>query len=255
MAEDVEVDVSELEAVEQEQEVEQQVEGAGVEEDAEIPVQWRGKSFKEVAKAAADLEKSLSRQGQELGDLRRLTDDIIKAQLKPEKDVEQTKDVDFFENPDVAIANKVSTHPDVLAAKQIAIQVRQEQAKQRLMQLHPDFGNIMQDPQFAEWVRAKPKRIEMLRQAHAYDVDAADELFSTFKELKGVRSKEVSEAEVQKRDKSLKSAAVDAGGSGEGSKKYFSRRLLREMQIKQPSKFAAMRNEIDAAYREGRIKP
>lgn len=254
MEEQVENEVGELEAVEEQIE-QQQVENSSKTAEEEVPAQFKGKSIYEIAKYALDTEKALSRQGRELGDLRRLTDDFIKAQLKPPEPKEAPKSVDFFENPQEAIRQAVANAPEVLEARQIALQARQEQSKQRFAQLHPDYGSILQEPEFMDWVKSSPVRMMLLRQANAYDVDAGNELFSVYKSLKGRQAVEQSEEEKEKIEKTLKSASVDTGGSGEGSRKIFSRRAIREMQIRDPQKFAKMRSQIDAAYREGRIKP
>lgn len=250
-------DLGELEVVEAQIEAQQQVEDAKPETEDDVPQQFRGKDFRSVAQYAYNLEKSLSKQGKELGDLRKLTDDLIKSQLKPaEPQQEQKPPVDFFENPEEAINRAVETHPKVQQAEQFALAARREMAKQQLQQLHPDMNQVLQDDDFRKWVSSSPVRQMLLRQAdQSYDVSAAHELFSTFKELKATRMKQDDSMEKESRSKALKSAAVDMGGSGDTPRKVYSRRAIRELQIKNPAKFAAMRNEIDAAYRDGRIKP
>lgn len=249
MSDELVGEVGELEAVEEQ--IEQQVEEAKS-EDEEVPPQFRGKSFKDVAKYAYDMEKSLSRQGRELGELRKLTDDVIRSQLKP-KEEEKPKEVDFFENPEEAIKRAVESNPKVQAAEQYAVQAKQELTKRKLAEMHPDVGQILSDADFHKWVTSSPVRQQLLVQADkGYDLMAANELLSTYKELRKVRQPEV---DTKARDNALKTVGVDSGGSGESSRKVYSRRAIRELMVKNPSKFSAMREEIDAAYRDGRIKP
>lgn len=95
----------------------------------------------------------------------------------------------------------------------------------------------------------------MFQRAEAYDINAAHELLSTFKTLKSFQSKPVvPDEEKASREQSMNAASVDTGGSGESGKKVYRRKALIELQIRNPSKFAAMKSEIDRAYAEGRVK-
>jgi hypothetical protein len=254
MADEVLDDVGELEAVEQQIVAEEaKVEVA---EDVDIPKQFRGKQLKDVAKYAADLEKSLSRQGNELGELRRLTDDIIKSQLNTKPKEEAPKEVDFFENPQEAVNRAVTNNPAVQQAQQYAMQAQRALAKQQFFQMHPDAGTLVSDPEFQEYVNASKVRQSLLKAADQnYDLEAGNELFSTFKQLKQLRMAQSQEVDKTSRKEAMSAAAVDIGGTGEAGKKYYSRRALRELQMKNPAKFAQMADVINAAYADGRIKP
>ena len=127
-------------------------------------------------------------------------------------------------------------------------------AKQKLASLHPDYGQLIQDQGFRDWVVSSPIRQNLLRLADQYNVDAAHELFSTFKELKAVRQTKVPDEEKASREKMMTSAAVDTGGSGETSKKVYRRADLILLKLRDPAKFSAMQDVIDAAYREGRVR-
>jgi hypothetical protein len=94
----------------------------------------------------------------------------------------------------------------------------------------------------------------MLQQADAYNVEVADELFSTFKALKAVKQAQVSDVDKTARNQALQSAAVDVGGTGESSKKVYRRADLIRLKMRDPAKYDAMSDEIMSAYAEGRIK-
>jgi hypothetical protein len=131
-------------------------------------------------------------------------------------------------------------------------------AQQKLAQMHPDFGQIVQDAEFAKWVGESKKRVQMFREAEAYDLDSADELLSTFKQLKGVKQRQtvaaVSETEKAARKQTMQAASVETGGTGESTRKIYRRTDLINLRLRDPMKFEAMQDDIDAAYREGRVK-
>lgn len=250
-------EIGEIEAVAQEQE-RQAVEEKKPEDD--IPDEFRGLSVKDLIGKTLHARKEMGRQANELGEIRKLADELIKSQLKPkEQVVEQPKEVDFFENPQEAISRAVANNPEVQAAKQYAMQAQQAMAKQKLAELHPDYMNVMQDQEFAQWVTSSPIRKNLLMQAdQQYDLAAAHELLSTYKELKTAKTArmktEIDTTEQKARDQVLKSAAVDTGGSGETTRKVYRRADLIRLKMTDPARYEAMNDEIIAAYQEGRVR-
>lgn len=220
----------------------------------ELPERYRGKSVKEIIEIAEKDKSNLGRYANEAGELRRLADELIKSQLKPKAQEEQPPEVDFFENPQEAIRQAVERNPKVLAAEQYAVESQRAQAKMALVQKHPDFANVIQDAEFAEWVKSSKIRTQLYAAAEAFNFDAADELLGTYKALKGFKQKQVTEVDRAVRDQSLKAAAVDTGGSGETTRKVYRRADLIRLKMRDPAKFDAMQDEIDAAYRDGRVK-
>jgi hypothetical protein len=246
-------EVGELEAVEEEIQ-DQAVEPAP--EPNDLPPQFRGKSPKEIAEYAAAIEKRLSKQGNELGEVRRLADELLKSQLMASKPVEseKPKEVDFFENPQEAVRQQVENHPAVRQAQEMALQARRVQAQQQFVAKHPDAGQIAQDPDFQSWVQASKVRMQLFQAADAYNVDAADELFSTYKELRSVKQQKTAEVDTKARDQAIKTAAVETGGSGESSKKVYRRSDLIRLKMRDPARYDAMADEIMSAYRDGRVR-
>lgn len=244
-------EVGEIEAVEEQiKEAEQQE----VQTEPELPEKYRGKTAAEIARMHQEAEKLLARQGAEVGEVRKLADELIRSQLHKKPEADKPKEVDFFENPQEAIRQAVETNPRVLAAEQYALQAQKMQALQAISAKHPDFGKIGKDGEFLEWVGASRIRAKLFQQAEAYDVDAADELLSTFKALKVAKQKQVTEVDTKARDQSLKAAAVETSGSGESSKKIYRRADLIRLKLRDPAKYDAMQDEIDVAYRDGRVK-
>ena len=253
---------SEIDAVvEQQATTETQAAEAAKPDDFELPERYKGKSLKEIISIAETDKSNVGRYAREVGELRKLADELIKSQLQPPKQTEQPKEVDFFENPNEAIRRAVESNPEVQQAKQYAIAARQAQAKAEFEKRHPDFGQVLQEQQFGEWIQKSKVRSDLWQKAVQFDVDAADELFSTYKELKAVKAIQqqatqtaVSETEKAARKEAMSAAAVQTGGTGEASRKIYRRADLINLRLRDPRKFAAMQDEIDAAYREGRVK-
>lgn len=258
MAEMDSVEDSELDAVE----VKPEQPETQIDEEAEFPehlkVRLKGKTRAQIAQIVADQEKIMSRQGQEVGEVRRLADELLKSQLSKKAEEEKPEEVDFFENPKEAIRQAIANSPDVIEAKQSALKLQQEAAQREFVRRHPDYGQIVQDGEFIDWVNSSKKRAQMYNEAINYDVDSGDELLSTWKQLKSVKqqqvSKAVSETEKKARDESLKVAAVETGGTGETSRKVYRRADLMNLRIRDPLKYEAMLPDIEKAYAEGRIR-
>jgi hypothetical protein len=221
----------------------------------ELPDKYRGKNVEDIVRMHQEAERLIDRQAREVGEVRRLADELLRSQLtKPVVEQEKPVEVDFFENPQEAIRRAVDSNPKVLAAEAYSMQAQKGMAQAKLVQLHPDFGNIVRDNEFANWVRSSKIRTQLFNLAEAYDLDAADELLSTYKQLKAVKQENVKQVDNTLRDKTLKSVAVNTGGSGETSKKIYRRADLIQLKLRDPQAYAARQEEIDQAYQEGRIR-
>jgi hypothetical protein len=106
----------------------------------------------------------------------------------------ELEDVDFFKAPKDAIAKAIAEHPLMKkieatlgeGEKTRAIE-RATRSTERFNTAHPDAADILADPQFRQWVGASRVRSALLQRAHTqFDFDAGDEVFGTWKALKGV---------------------------------------------------------------------
>jgi hypothetical protein len=203
-----------------------------------------------------EAEKLIGKQAQEVGEVRKLADELIKQNLGSRQQTRQEEpEVDFFENPQKAVQRTVDNHPDILAARQVTLEMRRAQIQQRLAQEHPDFGDIARDQDFANWVKSSPVRIQIFEQANAgYDFDSANELLSTYKQLRSVKQKQSSDDGEVTRKQNLKAVGVDIGGSGESSKKVYRRADLIRLKMQDPNRYDALSDEIMQAYQEGRVR-
>ena len=234
-----------------------EIEQQKIEQKPELPDKYRDKSLDEIVKMHQEAEKLIGKQAQEVGEVRKLADELIKQNLgsRQQQTRQEEPEVDFFENPQKAIQRTVDNHPDVQAARQATLEMRRSQIQQRLAQEHPDFGEIAKDQDFANWVKSSPIRIKIFEQADSgYDFDSANELLSTYKQLRSVKQKQTSDDGEVTRKQNLKAVGVDVGGSGESSKKVYRRADLIRLKMQDPNRYDALSDEIMAAYAEGRVR-
>ena len=234
-----------------------EIEQQKIEQKAELPEKYRDKSLDEIVKMHQEAEKLIGKQAQEVGEVRKLADELIKQNLgsRQQQTRQEEPEVDFFENPQKAVQRTVDNHPDILAARQDTLEMKRAQIQQRLAQEHPDFGEIAKEQDFANWVKSSPVRIKIFQQADSgYDYDSANELLSTYKQLRTVKSKQVSDEGEVTRKQNLKAVGVDVGGSGESSKKVYRRADLIQLQLRDPDRYAALSDEIMQAYVEKRVR-
>ncbi len=223
----------------------------------ELPDRYRNKSLEDIIKMHQEAEKVIGRQAQEVGEVRKLADELIKQNLgaKSQPVEKEEPEVDFFEDPKKAIQKTIEAHPDVLAAREASVQFKALQTKQKLVQEHPDFEQLVQSEDFVNWVKSSPVRIGLYSKADAeFDFDSANELLSTYKELRNVRTKQVEQQASAVRQQTMKAAQVDTGGSGESSKRVYRRADLIRLKMTDPARYDALSDEIMAAYAEGRVK-
>jgi len=222
----------------------------------DLPEKYRGKSAKEIAAMHTEAEKLIGKQGSEVGELRRVVDDFIKAQtLKEAKKEEPELDDDaFFVDPKSAVKKAIENHPSIKEAQQASLAMRQQEVLGKIGSKHPNYQNTIQDPAFADWVKSSRIRMEMYARAETqFDYDAADELLSTWEERQSV-AKTVAETTKVDRQQQLKAASVNTQGATDSvaKKKYRRADIIKLMQT-DPDRYDAMSSEIMKAYQEGRV--
>lgn len=227
-----------------------------------VPDKYAGKSVQEIVRMHQEAEKLLGRQSAEVGDLRKVVDQYIQTQLSSAQASNQQKqenpedEIDFFSDPEKAVQRAIDNHPKVRQAEQFNIQLKKQNALQALQQKHPDMNQILSTGAFAEWIQASKIRTQLFVQADKqYDYDAADELFTAWKERQGIVNQTVN-SERQTRSKAVKQAST---GNATGSTETVSRKIYRRADIiklmkDDPDRYAALSDEIMKAYAENRVK-
>jgi hypothetical protein len=233
----------------------------------ELPEKYRGKSAIEIAKMHQEAEKLIGRQANEVHEVRSLADQLLKQQLESNKKVQQqpieeSLEEDFFADPKQAVNRQVEKHPAVIEARQAALEMKKMKTAQQLSAKHPDFVTIAQDNGFQDWVKSSAIRLNLFAKADAeYDFEAADELLSTYKEIKQIKAQQVvqqtaqsNEVEANAQKTAIKAATVDVGGAGESSRKVYRRADLIKLRMTDPDRYEQMADEIMDAYATGRVK-
>jgi hypothetical protein len=241
-----------------------QTETANVSEPVEeLPEKYRGKSAIEIAKMHQEAEKLIGRQANEVHEVRSLADQLLKQQLdskaKEAKPIEESLEDDFFADPASAVNRQVEKHPAVLEARQAALEMKRMKTAQQLSSKHPDFATIAQDAGFQDWVKSSAIRLNLFARADAeFDFESADELLSTYKELKQIKQQNQVQQSVavesKAQEQAMKAATVDVGGAGETSRKVYRRADLIKLRMTDPDRYMQLSDEIMQAYAEGRVK-
>lgn len=221
----------------------------------DLPAQYKGKSTDEIIKMHQEAESRLGKQGEEVGQYRKIIDDFILKQTKS-NEPEEAEEIDFFADPDKAVEHKIANHPTLKQLEQLGVQMQQSQTLSALQQKHPDLKEIAMSPEFQKWVTGSKVRQQLYEQANSqYNYDAADELFSTWKEIRNV-AKQTVEVERKERKQALNAASTGgASGSTEApSKKIYRRADIIELMRTNPKRYQSMSDEIMRAYQEGRVR-
>jgi len=248
-----EVNISEFDAVDQKEKV---AESPPESTKQKIPSKYEGKSLEDIVTMHQEAEKLIGRQAQEVGEVRKLADELLKQQLyKKDEPALVENEIDFFEDPKKAVREAVDKHPDVLAAKDAANQFKQMQTQAMLQKKHPDFAEVVQDNEFISWVKGSNLRLRLYEQANAsFDIEAADELLSTFKQIRGVKTTQARTDGAEVLKQNMKAVAVDTSGTGESPRKVYRRADLIRLRMTDPARYETLEPEIRQAYAEGRVK-
>jgi len=229
----------------------------------ELPEKYKGKSAIEIAKMHQEAEKLIGRQANEVHEVRSLADQLLKQQLesnsRAKAPIEESLEEDFFADPASAVNRQVEKHPAVLEARQAALEMKKMKTAQQLSAKHPDFATIASDSGFQDWVKSSAIRLNLFAKADAeFDFESADELLSTYKELKQIKQQnqvtQTAAVENKAQEQAMKAATVDVGGAGESSRKVYRRADLIKLRMTDPDRYMQMSDEIMDAYATGRVK-
>ena len=250
-ADNIENEVDEIQQTDAEQPQE--------EEQPTIPDKYQGKTLEQVVQMHQEAEKLLGRQSSEVGELRKVVDDFIQNQTQqqaPQQYVEPEDDIDYFTDPQAAVNRAIENHPKIREAQEYTAQYKKQTSLAMLNSKHPDMQSILQDPKFAEWIKASKIRTQLFVEAdQQYNAEAADELFSLWKERKNI-AQQTAAVEKQSRKQQLKAANTGSTqGSAEGSRRKVYRRAdIIKLMRTDPERYQALSEEILKAYAEGRVK-
>ena len=227
-------------------------------QEEDIPDKYKGKSTADIVRMHQEAEKLLGKQSGEVGELRSVVDNYIQTQLDTTTKATQEpeEEIDFFSDPDKAVERAIKNHPSIKQAEAVSQQYKHNAAQSQLQQRHPDMQAILTDGKFAEWIKGSKIRTQLFVQAdQQYDAEAADELFTNWKERQGVVSQTVAN-EKDSRKTAVKNASIgNARGSGEAaSRKVYRRSDIIKLMQDDPDRYLSLSDEIMQAYQEGRVR-
>jgi hypothetical protein len=222
------------------------------------PSKYEGKSHAEMVVILEERERMIGQQSNELGNMRSTFDAMTRAQSVPaQPEPEPVEEADFFVDPQKAVDSRISNHPALREAQDMAKKLAYAQGLSTLQQRHPDLQDVVGSEQFREWIKSSPARLRRYEYAdQAGDVDEADDLISTFKQLnKTVATAKAAEKKAQK--KAVRAAAVGGprgNADAASSKRVYRRADIRQLMKSDPERYEALQPEIMQAYAEGRIR-
>lgn len=249
-------ELANLAEVEQKQEPKQEAKPEPKSGEEELPDKYRGKSVAEIARMHQEAEKLLGKQSGEVGELRRAFDDFVKGQAQKAPEQKKPRDpVDFFTDPEEAIRQVIAESPELKDTQQLKQELQRMKAAETFRAQHPDAPEIMANPKFAEWIKGSNYRLRLAQKADKYDIDAADELFTSWKEAQKT-VKAATEIERMANKSEVKKAATGSTRSNPDGvgKKIYRRADIIKLMREDPKRYEALQPEIMAAYADGRVR-
>jgi hypothetical protein len=229
----------------------------------EVPDKFKDKSFEDVVESYINLEKMNGNMANEVGDLRKLTDQILLNQAQQSvQRVPEAEDVnddvgldDFIDDPAAAVNAALAQNPTIKRLEQTIEKNEQDASRSALLARHADADTLVASPEFQAWLNESPGRRAMLQSAHVNrNVDVAIDMLDMYKATKQATNEEAVAERDARAKGDLKKAAVESGGSPSTTRKVYRRSELIELKLRDPARYEAMRDEIHAAYAEGRVK-
>lgn len=237
----------------------------------DIPERFQGKSIEEVVASYRELEAKFGQQGNEMGELRKLADQLLTRDLHqqaPKSDDLDLDETDFITSPQEAVNKLVQQRleQELGPLKKQLEETKNQQTLATLETKHPEMREIVAEPAFQEWILSSNARQQNWQAASAGDFDQADELFRQYKEYvrpkKEVKASDPALQQAAKTQEQLNeletAAALDTGNAKTGPdgakrKPVFQRARLIRMQLEEPLRYRELQPEIMLAYQEGRV--
>jgi len=223
-----------------------------------VPDKYKDKSLEDIVRMHQEAEKLLGKQSSEVGDLRKSVDELLKVKItedaKNVKTKEEEPELDFYDDPKGSVNKAVENSDTIIQMREMIANQQKQQILKQISDKHPDYEGIIKDNNFLDWIEKSQVRTELLQRADKYDYNAADELLSNWKEIKGIVEKTQSLGE---QDRKLQVKAASTGGKGSAepmSRKIYKRSEIVNLMINDPQKYQANVDVFDKAYAEGRVK-
>jgi len=236
---------------------------------SEIPEKFQGKSLEDVVSMYQNLEKEYGRKGNEVGELRKLTDELLQLEIQQKKNAnervttkeeEVLSDDDWFSSPKQATdkyLQKSGLAKEVQELKEKLSSRDREEAHKAFVEKHPDYMQLAQNESFQKFVSDSKYRLDLAQKADQYDYEAANELFDLYKAIShnsGASEEQGDDGKAEKKEARKKATLEGTGSRNKGTKKVYRRADLIKMKMTDPERYMNMQDEIMQAYQEGRVK-
>lgn len=224
----------------------------------EIPEKYKNKSPAEIIQMHQEAEKLLGRHSSEVGELRRIVDDFVKANLDSTttEKVEEEESIDFFDDPKKAVEQAIANNPALKEVTNLSNQMKQQAFMNRLNTDFPEHTELVNDSEFVNWVKGSNIRQQMYaRAAQQYDWDSAEELLSNWRSISGAKEKAKDTQKADLKQERKKASTGSSKGSGEQkSRKIYRRADIINLMRTDPKRYSDLSDEITQAYAEGRVR-
>lgn len=228
---------------------------------------FEGKSVKDVLDSYKNLESLYGRMANDLGTQRKLTDRLL--DLKRDDDLERNSPAPKYElrsdqlldNPNEAL-DRWFADREARTSKTLEERLNRFEAtlaEQAFTTKHPDYMQLGQSQDFQAWTTKSPSRQRVAAMAARGDLDAADALFTEFKDERksnpAPANRPAPEADLAGARKAALESA-NSGGQDGGSARVYRRADLIQLKINKPDVYGdpEFQKEILKAYSEGRVK-
>lgn len=238
-----------------------------------IPDKYVGKTVEDLINMHQNAERKLGQQGQEIGTLRRLTDEVIGLKKPTTQTTEERKPVTvetLLNDPEKAIRDAVA-NSDVgtrlAATEQRNAQLESQLTERDFSARFTTWGSDVNDPAFIAWVNKQPIRQALATQLTAKkDFTAATNLWEMWEEHKElVSGKQTDETKIQQPQGSKKVPVTvkSSPNSSAPAKPVYSRAKVMEFKMKvqqgDPAALAkwndpTFQTNLNDAYAENRVK-
>lgn len=235
-----------------------------------VPAKYAGKTVDDLISMHQNAERRLSQQGNELGEVRKLADQLIGVRTQ-----ENTKRVEarLPVTVDALLADPEKVLTQTIDATAGSRANAQEQrlnnleisvAQRDFVSRHPSAEQDTNNPDFIEWIKKNPLRTQLASRAYNQDYGAANDLWSLWDEHKGDVGTAGAAAKTAQRKQTVQNATTSRGGNSEGTPpRQYSRAKLMELRMQVadgvPAAVARWNDEkfqagLIQAYANGQVK-
>ena len=229
--------------------------------EVEIPDKFKGKSVEDVIASYQQLESEYGRRNNEVGSLRKLTDQLLELKQPEEKTKTKREAISvdsLLENPEDVINKSIDDNPRLKALEDKLLEGDVAKDKSTFEDAHPDWQATLHTQEFTSWIMESKFRQRMLLEADKnYDYVTGLELFDMYVETKG---KAVADATSQRNTKARQSAkkgVTEQGGTSRENKpkKVYRRVDLIQLKVTNPTEYdRRYEREFKQAYIDGRVR-